>query len=91
MTTTRTLRLAAVSSAVAVTALISGATISATSAEAGHRHHHHRHFGKIFFAAPVAYYGASYYGGGGCGWLYRRAEATGSRYWWNRYHACKGY
>ena len=26
--------------------------------------------------------------GGGCGWLYRNAKATGSAYWWNRYYEC---
>ena len=26
-----------------------------------------------------------------CGWLYRRAVATGSPYWWNRYYQCTGY
>jgi len=37
-------------------------------------------------------YGAYYYGDGGysegCGWLRRRALATGSRYWWARYEDC---
>lgn len=26
-----------------------------------------------------------------CSWLRRRALATGSRYWWRRYYACRGY
>jgi hypothetical protein len=30
------------------------------------------------------------YGYGGCGYLYSRAVATGSSYWWNRYEACEG-
>jgi hypothetical protein len=56
----------------------------------GHgNHHHHRRF---FYAAPFvgygAYYGDSYYRGSGCGWLRRRAEATGSGYWWSRYEEC---
>jgi hypothetical protein len=29
--------------------------------------------------------------GGGCGWLYRNALATGDPYWWNRYYECTGY
>lgn len=45
-----------------------------------------------FYAAPFVGYGAYYYGAysgyGGCGWLRRRAEATGSRYWWARYEDC---
>lgn len=53
----------------------------------GHNHHHRR-----FYAAPFvgygAYYGDSYYSGSGCAWLRRRAEATGSGYWWSRYEAC---
>ena len=28
--------------------------------------------------------------GGGCGWLYNRAQTTGSSYWWNRYNVCIG-
>lgn len=43
-----------------------------------------------YFAAPLAVYGGyRYYGGGGCYWLRERAMATGSRYWWSRYHACR--
>ena len=45
----------------------------------GHNHHHRR----FYYAAPFVGYGSS-----GCGWLYRRAETTGSRYWWSRYEAC---
>jgi hypothetical protein len=37
-------------------------------------------------------YGPSYYAyGDDCWWLRRRAEITGSSYWWNRYYACIGY
>jgi hypothetical protein len=36
------------------------------------------------------WYGLYTYGGGGCGWLYRQAVATGSDYWWNRYYQCTG-
>jgi hypothetical protein len=28
---------------------------------------------------------------GGCEWLRRRALLTGSRYWWRRYYACRGW
>ena len=43
-----------------------------------------------FYGAPFVGYGA-YYGGGyyeGCHWIRRRAQATGSRYWWTRYEDC---
>jgi hypothetical protein len=56
----------------------------------GGGHHHHGHGrGFRFYGAPFVGYGA-YYGGysEGCGWLRRRALATGSRYWWARYEDC---
>ena len=47
---------------------------------------------RAVLRAPFVGYGAYYYGGGGyregCGWLRRRAEATGSPYWWRRYEDC---
>ena len=36
-------------------------------------------------------YGLDYYAGDNCLWLLRRAQATGSNYWWSRYNACVGY
>jgi len=50
-------------------------------------------FRGLYYAAPFVGYGAYYYGSGygygsGCGWLRRRAEVTGSRYWWARYEEC---
>ena len=39
------------------------------------------------FYAPVPLYVAP----SGCGWLRVRALDTGSRYWWHRYHDCRGY
>jgi len=55
-----------------------------------HKHHgHYRHYGYYgWYGRP--YFGYGYYGGG-CGWLYRRAIATGSPYWWDRYYDCIGY
>ena len=29
------------------------------------------------------------YGYRNCGWLYKKAKWTGSRYWWGQYKACK--
>jgi hypothetical protein len=55
----------------------------------GHGHHHHGH-GRRFVAVPFGYsdyYDYGYYDGG-CSYEYRRAVATGSRYWWNRYREC---
>ena len=54
-------------------------------------HHHHGHFNR-FYAYPY-FYGGDYYAYGGygsCNYLYRRAIATNSPYWWNRYYACVG-
>jgi hypothetical protein len=47
-------------------------------------------FYRGFYGLPFVGYGA-YYGGGyseGCGWIRRRAQATGGRYWWARYEDC---
>jgi hypothetical protein len=56
------------------------------SASNHHRNHHGR---RIFIAGGFPYYDYGYgYGYGGCGWLYQRAIATGSSYWWHRYEAC---
>jgi len=62
----------------------------------GHFRHFHRNFvGFPFFVAGGGYpyddyYDYGYYGGG-CGWAYRNARATGSPYWRNRYYACVNY
>jgi len=53
----------------------------------GHARHHRRFYGAPFVGYG-AYYADSYYGGSGCGWLRRRAQATGSGYWRSRYEAC---
>ena len=57
----------------------------------GHGRHHRR--GNRFFVG-VPFYDYGYYDGyygGGCGWLYSRALATGSSYWWRRYELCLSY
>jgi len=66
----------------------------------GHRRHHYRpgrgfrpnhvrrhgrHF--VWGGLPFWFYGGYYYGD--CDWLYRRAIATGSAYWWDRYDSCR--
>jgi hypothetical protein len=55
--------------------------------------HHNKHHNYYRRSGYYPWYGLplySYYGGG-CGWLYRKAVATGSDYWWNRYYQCTGY
>ena len=39
---------------------------------------HHRHFGHGHFEFQAQ----------GCGYFYRKARRTGSRYWWNKYERC---
>ena len=57
----------------------------------GHRHvrRHWRPRRGIYFAAPYVVYRS--YGYSSCGWLYRKAVRTGSRYWWRRYYNCRHY
>lgn len=45
---------------------------------------HYRRYGYPWYGLPLYAYG------GGCGWLYRQAVATGSDYWWDRYYQCTG-
>jgi hypothetical protein len=50
-----------------------------------------RHYGRYLYPGiglGLAYGGAYAYGDG-CGWLYRRAQATGSPYWWQRFEECR--
>lgn len=47
---------------------------------------HRRFRGYAIYGVPYVY---GYGGYGGCEWLYRRAIATGSPYWWDRYYACR--
>jgi hypothetical protein len=74
--------------------LLAGMTLPGTSTPAEARRivvhigGHGLHFHRRHFIAPVVL-GAGY--GTGCYWLKRRAIATGSPYWWDRYNACIGY
>ncbi len=60
-------------------------------------HHHHRHWRGYwgpglfysFSAAPYVSYRYSYRDD--CGWLRRKYNNTGSRYWWRRYVECRGW
>ena len=53
----------------------------------GHRHGHSRRHRRAIVGVPIIY-GGYYYYYGDCDWLRRRAFATGSPYWWDRYYAC---
>lgn len=53
----------------------------------GHGHHRGARFS---WGGPVFWFYDGYYHGD-CGWLHRRAIATGSRYWWRRYRLCRAY
>ena len=47
----------------------------------------HRGTRYLWGGLPFYFYDGYYHGD--CGWLRRRAEATGSRYWWIRYRQCR--
>ena len=93
----KSITLAAVAAAIAIgSAAVPGVS---TPAEAKkiiiikkHGHHFYRHarfIGPALLLAGGGYYGySSYYGS--CHWLKVRAIRTGSDYWWDRYHACRG-
>jgi len=53
--------------------------------DGGHRWHRGTRY--LWGGLPFYFYDGHYYGD--CGWLKRRAEATGSRYWWVRYRQCR--
>ncbi|MEM7427922.1 MAG: hypothetical protein AAF441_17655 [Pseudomonadota bacterium] len=50
------------------------------------RHFHGKHFGW----GGGHYWGHRpyYHGFGGCGYFYKKAKWTGSRYWWKKYKRC---
>jgi hypothetical protein len=55
------------------------------------RNKHNRH--RVWRnGAWVWVYGPAIYAyGDDCGWIFARAQATGSPYWWSRYEACVAY
>jgi len=53
-----------------------------------HGHHHHGHGRGGVFVYGYPYYDGYYGYSDSCYWLRRRALATGSSYWWNRYYDC---
>ena len=71
----------------ALTLAVVGGGLAATPASAGHKHHHHGF--RVIIGAPVVYGGYGYYNHRPCYWLYRKAQNTGSHYWWKRFHQCR--
>ncbi len=57
-------------------------------ASKGHKGYRYGRHGYPYFWPGVAWGGVGVYSSGGCGWLYRQAQATGSAYWWQRYQNC---
>ena len=57
-----------------------------------HVHHHRIYRARPFVYEYVAtpYVATPYLDGEGCYWLKRRAIATSSPYWWQRYRWCRG-
>ena len=53
----------------------------------GGRHARHFRGGRVYGYAPFV---GGYAYGGTCAYYYRRAVATGSSYWWQRYYDCVG-
>lgn len=88
MSTTTILAKSAALAALTLT-VVGGAGIASSPAEAGHKHHHHHGF-RVIIGAPVVYGGYGYYNADRpCYWLYRKAQNTGSHYWWKRFHECR--
>jgi len=54
----------------------------------GHRHHHHRAYRGFYYGGYPYAYSYAFNDYDDCRWLRRRALATGSPYWWDRYYAC---
>jgi hypothetical protein len=54
-------------------------------------HHRYSNYGHYRRYGLYGLYGLPLYSyGGGCGYLYQRAVATNSPYWWDRYRRCTG-
>lgn len=71
----------------ALTLAVVGGGLPASPAEAGYKHHHHGF--RVVIGAPVVYGGYGYRNHRPCYWLYRKAQYTGSHYWWKRFHQCR--
>ena len=55
-------------------------------------HKRHGYYGRYRRYGSYGLRYSAYGYGGGCGWLYGKARATGNPYWWNRYYSeCTGY
>lgn len=63
------------------------ATQRFTQVHRGGQHHRRGGGGYVTYIDEGPYYYDSY-ADDDCGWLLRKARATGKRYWWNRYYEC---
>jgi hypothetical protein len=75
-----------------VAACIAMLTLAAGSAGAradGYTSHRHFH-AKRFYSGRIRYYNSQQCPYGDCPCIRRRAIATGSPVWWDRYDACTG-
>lgn len=91
----KTITLAAVATAIAIGS--AALPVVSTPAEAKkiifvkksfHKGFHHKHF---YYGSGLLLTGGGYYAyHHSCHWLKVRAIRTGSDYWWDRYHACRG-
>jgi len=96
LTISKTLKFAAIATAVAIgSAAVPGVSAPAEAKKVifvkkvFHKHfahRHHRYIGTGLLLAGGGYYAYN----NGCYWLKVRAINTGSEYWWDRYHACRG-
>jgi hypothetical protein len=86
MSTTTILAKSAALAALTLT-VVGAAGLASAPAEAGYKHHHHGF--RVIIGAPVVYGGYGYYNHRPCYWLYRKAQYTGSHYWWKRFHQCR--
>ena len=48
-----------------------------------------RHYRYLYPSIGLGLAYGAYNYGDECGWLYRRAQATGSPYWWQRFQECR--
>ncbi|HSH64053.1 hypothetical protein [Methyloceanibacter sp.] len=51
----------------------------------------HRHYRYLYPSIGLGLAYGAYNYGDECGWLWRRAQATSSPYWWQRYEECRYY
>lgn len=55
----------------------------------GHRRHYGRYYRPYIYGAGIPFFYGGFGYNSGCGYYYRKWKWTGSRYWRNRYYACR--